>query len=104
MPPVSGFHSLIDCLFEIGPVLEGAMGPVRLTNEELLAWQTNNRTRLAPWECKFIMRLSREYRDEMAVAGKRDALPPWAPEEVAPEVLAAVSDSLRDSIRAMAKR
>lgn len=104
MPPVSGFGNLVDILFEVGPVLEGAMGPVRLTNKELLAWQTNTEKRLAPWECKFIMRLSREYRDEMTVAGKRDATPPWEPEEVAPEVLAAVSDSLRDSIRAMAKR
>lgn len=104
MPPVSGFHSLLAYLFEIGPVLEGAMGPVRLTNEELLAWQTNTGKRLAPWECRFILGLSRAYRDELATAGKRDAPPPWTPEEVAPEVLAAVSDSLRDAIRAMAKR
>ena len=104
MPPVSGFWNLINILFQVGPVLQGGMGPVKLTNEELLAWQTNNRKRLAPWECRFLVGLSYEYMDESSKAKKRDAVAPWTPEEVSPTELAEVSDSLRDTIRAMAKR
>ena len=89
MPPVSGFGNLVDILFEVGPVLEGAMGPVRLTNEELLAWQTNSKRRLAPWACKLLIRLSREYRDEMSKADKRGAKPPWIAPDAKPEPTAA---------------
>lgn len=84
MPPVSGFADLIDCLFEVGPVLQGGMGPVRLTNEELLAWQTNTGRRLPSWKCRFLIRLSREYAHEAGEATKRGAKPPWTPPDAKP--------------------
>ena len=102
MPPVSGFGNVLDYLFEIGPVLDGGMGPVKITNEELLAWQTNNRKRLAPWVCRLIIRLSHEYKNAFIDAGQRGAKPPWTPESVDPEELSAVANSLRDSVRALA--
>ena len=80
------------------------MGPVRLTNQELLAWQTNTGIRLAPWESRFLIRLSHEYLVQSHKSEKRDEDPPWSPEEVAPVDLAEVSNSLRDAIRAMAKK
>ena len=84
MPPVSGFWDLINILFQVGPVLQGGRGPVKLTNEELLAWQTNNRKRLAPWECRFLVGLSHEYLEESSKAKKRGAKPPWTPPDAKP--------------------
>ena len=89
MPPVSGFVNLLDYLFQVGPVLQGGMGPARLTNEELLAWQTNNRRRLAPWECRFLIGLSGEYMREADKARRRDATPPWTPPDARPAPTAA---------------
>jgi hypothetical protein len=65
---------LRDILFEVGPTMPGAMGSVPVTHEELRCWQLNTGLRLFPWECLYIVRLSREWCAETERA--RDPMTP----------------------------
>lgn len=59
---------------------------------------------LDPWEVTTIRRLSIEWIAEAQRAEAVDCPPPYRVDEIAPEESRAVGDSLRDAIRAMAKR
>lgn len=85
MPPLSGLEYLLNLLWEIGPVMTGAMGAGPLTHGEIEAAQRNLGIRLTPWECRTLRRLSIEYLNESSAATKRHARPPWlAPGEKPP--------------------
>jgi hypothetical protein len=101
MPQISGAEYLIGYLLEIGPTMQGGMGPARLTNEELLAWQINTGIRLSPRDCRWLVRLSGEFLLESHKAEKRDAVPPWGA-EVSDDELRAVASSLRSAIKRIA--
>lgn len=77
LPPAGVGAYLIAYLFEVGPTLTGAMGPIPLTHEELRAWQDDMGLQLAPWECRFLRRLSVEYMAELHHAEKPDRPAPW---------------------------
>lgn len=102
LPPVD-LGYLVEYLFEVGPVMQGGFGPVALTHGELRAWQDNVGLELQPWECRALIVLSKAYCAELAAATDPVAPAPWVPPEVAPVDRARVADSLRSSIRRMAK-
>lgn len=94
---------LIDYLFEVGPAQGGGLGPVPISHTELLAWQTNMRRFLAPWEIGMLRRLSVVWIDAARQAEEADAPPPWATEEVSDEEKRRVANSLRESMRKLAR-
>ena len=101
--PYVPLQYLMDYLFEVGPAAGGGFGPSPITHQELLAWQVNMRRMLQPWEISMLRRLSFEWISAAAAAEDEGAPAPWAAEEVTSDERVAVGDSLRDSIRAMAK-
>lgn len=79
--PEAPLPYLVAFLFDVGPVLPGAMGPVALTHSELRAWQTNTGVDLSPWEAKTLRALSAEYAAESQAATKYDAPKPGTPKQ-----------------------
>jgi hypothetical protein len=104
MPPILGAAHLIGDLFnpgECGITVAGAMGAIPLTHEAVRNWMENTRVWRAPWEIRFLIRLSFEYLAEQMKAKKRDAKPPWM-DEVSEDDLRAVASGLRAAIKRMA--
>lgn len=64
---------------EVGPALQGGMGPVPLTHGELRDWQLNIGLCLQPWEARVLMRLSQEYCAQAQRSTKPDCAPPYGP-------------------------
>lgn len=98
--PDARFRYLVDYLFEVGPTGHGGFGPVPLSHAELLAWQTNMRRMLQPWEITFMRRLSFAYAAESQRAEDADCPAPWSA-PVNDDELRAVAKSLRESISGM---
>ena len=99
MPECDAIH-IINYLFEIGPALSIGMGQVPLTHSEIQAWQTNTGIELNSWESRAIKSLSIEYCNEMHKATSMDCPSPWID---APYSKVILSNSMRDSIRGLAK-
>ena len=78
MPPIEVGGYLAGYLFEIGPTMPGGMGAAPITNQEIESWQRLARITLAPWEARFLRRLSRDYIGESHKAEKRGAEAPWS--------------------------
>lgn len=78
-PPLEGGQYLLDYLYEVGPVLQGGMGPVPLTHGELRDWQLNVGLSLAPREIRMLHRLSLEYLIQAQQSTKPECLPPYGP-------------------------
>lgn len=101
MPPVEAASYLLAYLFgpgELGLTMQTAMGPGPITHGELRKWMKNTCTRLLPWECRLLVRLSREYLAALQRAEKRDAKIPWG----SPDAEPLVTDTQR-SLRALAE-
>jgi hypothetical protein len=79
--------------------MAGAMGPVALTELELLAYQVNRRRFLQPWEVKFLRRLSSEFVGMHAEAGDSTCPAPWRPGKLNREEATAVTRSLFADLR-----
>lgn len=80
MPPLSGFEYLLNLLFDIGPVMSGAMGSGPLTYTEISEAQRCLGIRLTPFECRTLRHLSITYLNESQAAVKRNAVAPWTQE------------------------
>lgn len=65
---------IVEYLFDAGPCMPGAMGPVPLTHGELRAWQENTGIELRPFEATWLRRLSIEY-----VAQAQESTDPLCP-------------------------
>ncbi|MBK8916356.1 MAG: hypothetical protein IPM64_17465 [Phycisphaerales bacterium] len=102
MPEVSLAY-LVEYLFEVGPVESGGFGPQPLSHLELLAWQTNMRRWLQPWEISLMRRLSAEWAAQLHKSEDHDCPPPWTGEELSDRERENVAVSLRDAIRRIAK-
>lgn len=85
MPEVDAAY-LVGYLFDAGPTLAGAMGPVQLPCSELLAWQAGAGIDLSPWEFGTLRRLSRDYLDESNHATSAARPPPFGDVIVSPNV------------------
>jgi len=78
MPPVPPCaEQLLAWLFDAGPCMPGANGPVPLSAQELQAWQRGQCLRLSPWQERTLRRLSRAYAAELVTAAAPDAPAPW---------------------------
>lgn len=95
---------LVEILFDVGPTMAGGMGPVPISELELLAWQINRRRFLQPWEAQFVRRLSAEFSTMHADAEDQGCPAPWSPDRIAPAEAAAVTQDMRASLRAMGGR
>lgn len=88
MPPLySGVH-LIGDLFnpgEVGVQMASGLGSVAIDHRAVLAWIEDTGARRAPWERRFLVRLSQEFVAELHKAEKRDRKPPWKAPDVKPE-------------------
>lgn len=87
---------LLNVLFDAGPVMSGGMGPVPITEQELMSWQMNRGVRLGAWDCGTVRHLSRVYCSALHDAKEKNAAPPWTPVPVdSPERRDAVAASFR---------
>jgi hypothetical protein len=98
MPAVDAEHVLA-YLFEVGPVMAGAMSEVPLTSGELQAWQRISGIELTSWEARTVLKLSRDYLSMSVRAQKQECEVPWKSEEREDLQLAAAG--LRRSIAKM---
>lgn len=81
MPPVDAGMYLIDIVREIGPVVPVGMSVGAFNDLHVRAHQDNRGIRFAPWECVWLIRLSKEYASELHAAEKKEARPPpWIPD------------------------
>jgi hypothetical protein len=103
MPPLDMADYLVGYLFEVGPATSSGNGAVPLSYSEIQAWEQLARVRLAPWEARFLRRLSCEYVSACREAEKWDCPAPWAPEEVAAEQMNAAGEGLREALRRMSQ-
>jgi hypothetical protein len=78
MPSIEWGHYLLDYLWDVGPTVDGAMGPARLTPPVLQSWEWETGIQLRPWQSKLLRRLSSEYAAESHMATKPDRPPPFA--------------------------
>lgn len=100
LPPVD-LPYLVAVLFEVGPVMAGAMGMLPLDEQELAAWQSNTGIELQPWESRMIKVLSRDYLSESSRATKPDWPPVWSPVTAAVvETKADIAKKIRAILRA----
>ena len=102
--PEAPLPYLIDYLFEVGPASGGGFGPVPVTFVEIDAWARRVPRGIQPFEAIYIKRLSELWVRQLAQSEDEGAPAPWSAEVVTSDERVAVGDSLRDSIRAMAKK
>lgn len=76
MPEVRAEY-LLGYFFEVGPVMAGGMGPAPISQQELVAWQTNTGIELRPWESRVLRRLSSDYITELHKAEDAIRPAPW---------------------------
>jgi len=95
MPPLSAHgRYLVAILNDVGPVSPMGMGGVvAISESELMAWQVNQAIRLAPWECRLVRRMSKEYAAMAGAATKPDCPMPWIP--VGDDVRSRVAEQIK---------
>lgn len=84
MPPVSQYEkTLIETLFDIGPVTPLGMGGTLAITESDIGWyRLNRRCQLSAHECGLIRNLSRIYAQALGKATEKDAPAPWRPAQI----------------------
>lgn len=97
MPPVEWGGYLLGYLWEVGPTMPGANGPVMVSHQEMAAWQSGVSIRLRPWEQRLLRELSGEYIAQHFKAKEPQCAAPWTTDTEAS--LKAAADSMRNSIR-----
>ena len=85
MPPIDGAEYLLAYLWEVGPIMSGAMGSGPITHGEIQSWQWNTGVRLSAWEARALKQLSIEYLSEQHRAEKLGCEPPWKTEDMKQE-------------------
>ena len=65
-------------LLEVGPVANGAMGPVPLSFLEIEAWMRTTSMHLSAWEVVLLRKCSQEWVSATYNAKDPYAVPPWA--------------------------
>lgn len=78
--PVNPAPYLTRWLFDVGPIVTGAMGEAPVGYPDLLAWQELSGVELMPWEAKLLRSLSVEYLVERQKAEELGRPAPYAGE------------------------
>ena len=81
LPPAGPAAYLVGYLFEVGPVMAGAMGPVPISSTELASWQSNTGRQLTAWEAATLRNLSAAWAAAANDARAPDCPAPWVPEQ-----------------------
>jgi len=93
---------LVQWLYEIGPIVQGGMGPVPIGWQDIAAWQSVTGLVLAPHEAQAIRTLSMAYADQHHRSKDANCPCPWAdPTQVDRE---AVADKVSEQFRAFSQR
>lgn len=79
MPPVEDGMYLIDILQEFGPVKAGPMSMVPIEVVDVDAY-CRRFVDLAPWETRWLLRMSQAYASELSAASDPQRPPPWMPD------------------------
>ena len=84
MPPVSQYEkTLIELLFDIGPVVPLGMGGTAGISEADIGWyRLNRRCALTTAECATLRTLSRVYASAIGYAHEKDCPAPWRPAKI----------------------
>lgn len=80
LPPIEGGEYLVAYLLEIGPAVAAGMGAGPLEWRHINEWSAGTGIQLTVWECRTLIRLSKEYLAESSKASKHFAPAPWVPE------------------------
>lgn len=101
MPPVDDGMYLIEFFREIGPVVASGMSVGAFNDLHVRAWRENTSIDLAPWESRWLIRLSKEYAAELHAASDVNRPPPWIPDpsEEPPERKEKVARHVRSMLR-----
>lgn len=80
MPPISEYDkTLIDILFDIGPIKKLGMGERDAINDTEIGWYKINRgVRLTAYECGLLREMSQLYCDMLTKATDPNCLAPWS--------------------------
>ncbi len=100
IPDVRAPH-LLSYLLEIGPVVSGGWGPAAIDWRDLVAWQTCTSIRLAPWESRMLVSLSRDYLAYSKKAEEPSCLSPLSSEAQKSNNRDAIARSLKIGFKAM---
>ena len=73
---------LTEWLFEIGPIVAGHMGAVRIDWRDIVAWAGLMGIDPTPWEARLLRKLSGDYAAQLALSAKPDCPAPWISEVI----------------------
>lgn len=106
MPPVSQYErTLIEILFDIGPVVPlGMGGHVGISEADIGWYRANRRAVLTPHECAVLRTLSRVYAGALGEAREKDAPAPWRPVQIDRDTVAKGFAEWAEKMRAMSDR
>lgn len=76
MPDLGAAAYLIDCLFDVGPALQGAAGEVPLPWAEVLAYAHGSGAVSEQWELRALVDMSKAYLFEKFTSTGPLAVPP----------------------------
>jgi len=68
---------LAEWLFDVGPVMQGGMGPVALSHLEIQAWASNVGLEFEGDEAQWLQKMSAVYTDELSKSGGKDTPQPY---------------------------
>lgn len=77
LPEVGEVAYLLRYWQDTGLVGSGAMGPIRLSALELMAWQEGSCVALAPWEFAVLREMSAQYIASLHAASRPDCPAPY---------------------------
>lgn len=77
LPEVGESVYLLRYWQDLGLVGMGAMGPVRLSALEVIAWQQGSGIALAPWEFSVLREMSAHYISSLRAGAKAECPPPF---------------------------
>jgi hypothetical protein len=89
---------LIDCLFDIGPILATGTGNISINHLDIRAWVENTGIQLNVWECRTVRSLSIEYLHQINMSSSKNTPAPFGKDGT---IIA--NKSMQKRIREMAK-
>jgi hypothetical protein len=92
---------IISYLLEIGPVVNGGLGPAAIDWRDLQAWQYCTGIKLSPWQSRLLVSLSRDYLVFSKKAEEPSCMSPISDEVQKSNNREAVARSLRIGFKAL---
>jgi len=77
MPDIGDGSYLVEYWNDLGLFMEGQMGPVALSAQEIQSWQSGAQLSLNAWEFRVVMQMSRAYLSELRAGAEPECPPPY---------------------------